>query len=198
MKVKARTSTCHPDLGSWRRSINRLAVTTQSKPQAPPIDDQLGRHAGLPGPDVRWVMQSVAGFLGADHDRLDALLADAADGGGSAEDRRADAIREFISGLRRHIAWEEEILFPAFEARTGMADAGPTAVMRMEHERIEQLLAALEIRADAGDLDGLIADLVAILGAHNGKEEMILYPWIDRELAPAEVQAIVGRMTDSA
>lgn len=147
-------------------------------------------------------MESVAGFLGADHDRLDALLADAAGGGGSAGDRGSDAIRDFISGLRCHIAWEEEILFPAFEARTGMADAGPTAVMRMEHDRIEQLLAALEIRADAdadaGDLDGLIADLVAILGAHNGKEEMILYPWIDRELAPDEVEAIVGRMTGSA
>jgi len=36
--------------------------------------------------------------------------------------------------------WEEELLFPMWEEKTGMIEDGPTPVMRFEHDQIKQLL----------------------------------------------------------
>lgn len=139
---------------------------------------------------------SVADFMSHDHDRLDALF---------EEFRRtktqdpAQARRlwdEFRSGLERHIAWEEDVLFPAFEARTGMHETGPTVVMRMEHRQIRALLDEIAQALEAGrtDTDALEQDLLQVLGVHNSKEEGILYPWIDRELSDDERQALGARL----
>lgn len=48
--------------------------------------------------------------------------------------------KKFKFGLQRHIVWEEEILYPLFEKKTGMRDGGPTFVMREEHRQIKDLL----------------------------------------------------------
>ena len=45
----------------------------------------------------------------------------------------------FQDALLHHFAMEEEVMFPAFEARTGMTQ-GPTAVMRSEHRQMTDLL----------------------------------------------------------
>jgi hemerythrin-like domain-containing protein len=42
----------------------------------------------------------------------------------------ASSWRRFDGSLRRHLTMEEEVLFPAFEAATGMFDSGPTHVRR--------------------------------------------------------------------
>src|SRR4029079_15511775 len=80
-----------------------------------------------------------------DHARLEAIE----DGAfrlyaaGDAAGARA-AWTEVDFGLRRHIRFEEEILFPEFERCSGMPrGAGPTEVMRMEHLRIGKLLEAI-------------------------------------------------------
>ena len=87
---------------------------------------------------------SIADFLGADHRRLGELWKDflqemkACDLG-----RLRSRLAEYLVGLRHHIRVEEEIFFPAFEARSGMHGAGPTAVMRHEHREIEAILERL-------------------------------------------------------
>jgi iron-sulfur cluster repair protein YtfE (RIC family) len=42
-----------------------------------------------------------------------------------------------------NLIWEENILFPLFEAKAGMRGSGPTAVMRAEHRRIGDCLEAI-------------------------------------------------------
>jgi hemerythrin-like domain-containing protein len=89
--------------------------------------------------------------------------------------------------MRRHFSREEEVLFPAFEAATGMT-SGPTAVMRMEHRQIEQLMASLQEALDRRDRDeylGVSETLLMLMQQHNAKEENILYPMADRSLAAA-------------
>ena len=49
---------------------------------------------------------------------------------------------QFDTGVRAHIAWEEEILFPPFEEKTGM---------RMEHQQIKQLLQTIEEKGSPPD-----------------------------------------------
>jgi len=126
---------------------------------------------------------SVTALLGIDHDRLDALLAESKRLLAEDPTRAAACFAAFRSGLERHIAAEEEVLFPAFEALTGVRGGGPTHVMRLEHAEIRGLLAEVGSRLERGDGErptSLLGDLTALLLAHNGKEERILYPASDR------------------
>ncbi len=103
----------------------------------------------------------------------------------------------FAYGLRRHIRFEEEILFPEFETRAGFSpEVGPTSVMRDEHREILHCLDRIE--AGIGDLaasvDSSRHSLHAVLGNHNLKEENIVYPLTDQALTAAERDALVARM----
>jgi uncharacterized protein (DUF2249 family) len=147
----------------------------------------------------RQALRGVNEALAWDHDRLEAIedralrLYAAGDGVGA----RA-AWAEFELGLRRHIRFEEDILFPAFERVTGMPPgAGPTLVMRMEHLRIGKLLEAIGTALHGGAPLPLRAELHQVLGAHNEKEELVLYPMTDQSLGAAESDALVARIQAS-
>ena len=89
------------------------------------------------------------------------------------------------------------MLFPAFEAASGMPpSAGPTAVMRAEHEEILDLLEQIAARiGDAAEsLDALRRNFHAVLGDHNLKEEHVLYPGTDELLGPEESDRLVRRI----
>jgi hemerythrin-like domain-containing protein len=144
------------------------------------------------------VLATVADYLGWDHDRLDALCERAfqARARGASDEARALAA-EFASGLRRHIGLEEELLFPEFERLAGMSPhAGPTAVMRHEHRRIEGFLATLErtIGEAGAQADEARAGLLGVLVGHNVKEEQVLYPTADRLLGDSARRALVARL----
>ena len=102
---------------------------------------------------------------------------------------RWDAGRALLADFGRdldiHFATEEEILFPAFEAATGMRE-GPTQVMRYEHDQVRNLLAQMIAAAAAEDGDefaGAAETLLVLMQQHNAKEEHILYPMCDSALS---------------
>lgn len=141
---------------------------------------------------------SVTHALSAEHHHLELLWKEAR----AALEPRATpgpAFRSFSDGLRQHIRDEEEILFPAFEERIGMnAQAGPTAVMRMEHQQLEALLMDL-----AGPFDGAAgreatlraADALSrLLGDHDAKEEDTLYPMMDRAFRPDDKVVLLAHI----
>lgn len=136
-------------------------------------------------------MGAISDFMGRDHDRLDEIFA------GLRRERDAARAKElflqFDSGLRAHIVWEEEILFPVFEDRTGMKNSGPTAVMRMEHDQIKHHLQTLKEGATQGDPGRVMDALLEVLAGHNQKEEHILYPWLDQFLSHEEASSLVER-----
>jgi regulator of cell morphogenesis and NO signaling len=104
---------------------------------------------------------------------------------------------DYSHGLQRHIRFEEELLFPLFEERTGLGPgAGPTAVMREEHAEIRQLLTRVgdEIGSPGAEAEALRRRLSYTLAEHNGKEEEILYPAIDDLLSPAESDDLVWKI----
>ena len=91
----------------------------------------------------------------------------------------------FRNALLRHLAMEEQLMFPAFEAATGMANAGPTQVMRMEHEQMRGVLDQMSAAVERGDAEELMdqGDTLSILiQQHNMKEEGMLYPMAERAL----------------
>jgi iron-sulfur cluster repair protein YtfE (RIC family) len=122
----------------------------------------------------------------ADHRQCDGLFA--AVERALAHAAWSDAGAEFgrlRDAMSRHFEAEEAILFPAFEAQTGMI-SGPTRVMRSEHEQMRELLVAAEkalAERDAEDYSGIAETLLIMLQQHNMKEENILYPMCDLHLA---------------
>ena len=141
--------------------------------------------------------ESVTGYLGWDHDRLDEVLrsVSAAVTKGRFEEAAA-SFERFESGLLRHLRLEEELIFPVFEARSGMA-SGPTDVMRDEHRHVRQALDVMRRGlqgSDAGAYEDGLRFFDSVLPDHNAKEEHILYPTLDRLLRPAERAALVSRL----
>jgi regulator of cell morphogenesis and NO signaling len=126
--------------------------------------------------------KSVTEYFEKDHDRLDNLFVN------FQKSKRQDftlAKEYFVAfkfGLQRHIIWEEEILFPLFEKQTGLVSQGPTFVMRSENRMIGEKLEAIHKKVQVADpnCDKEENELLAILSAHNDKEENVLYPAIDQ------------------
>ena len=143
-------------------------------------------------------MDTIRGLLGDHHRQCDELFA-IIEQAIEAEDwgRAAECFSRFEKSMQQHFDVEESILFPAFEARTGMA-MGPTAVMRSEHAQIRELLeaAAEAISAhDADEYSGYAETLHIMTQQHNMKEENVLYPMCDQHLG-AQSAALVGRMKE--
>jgi len=135
-------------------------------------------------------------FLTAVHRDCDALFAQAENAADAGDrDTAGAAFAAFETALAHHLSIEERVLFPAFEARSGMA-GGPTAVMRMEHEQMRAMLAQMQqALADAAldDFLGLAETLHIVIQQHNIKEEQMLYPLCDDTLAD-HAAALLERM----
>lgn len=109
-----------------------------------------------------------------------------------------DSFKRFLTGLKRHIVWEEQLLFPVWERKSGMTGGGPTQVMRLEHRRIADLLNAIHEKIQAGDIgtEEEERQLVELLSSHNMKEERILYPAIDQIVSGEERAGLFQAMKD--
>ncbi|HET6899322.1 MAG TPA: hemerythrin domain-containing protein [Vicinamibacteria bacterium] len=143
-------------------------------------------------------LREVTEALVWDHARLDALE-------GAAFEARArghlmqarEIFTDFAHGLRRHIEFEEALLFPAFDTRCRLEGcAGPSEMMRAEHRAILCLLAVMEREIDDDDapIELSRAELRRIQRDHDLKEERILYPALDRMLDEEEGDEMVARI----
>ena len=139
---------------------------------------------------------TISHYYAADHDQLDELFGRFQSSTKSDRSMARHLFAEFMAGLERHSAWEEDLLFPLFEAHTGMRTAGPTAVMRDEHRQIKHFLELIDSKLQGADsaTDEDEAGLLEILAAHNSKEEHILYPAIDQQVSVRERDGVFVRM----
>lgn len=123
--------------------------------------------------------------LTADHrhgDELFAAAAQAAERGDWVGCR--ERCGEFERTLKHHLAIEEQVLFPVFEQATGIS-AGPTRVMRHEHQEMLALLDRIAAAIAACDAPGFrlaAQPFTALMKLHSAKEENVLYPLIDKAL----------------
>ena len=135
------------------------------------------------------------------HKHCDEIFADAEEACGKGDwIGGAKAYAAFAGQLETHFLSEEELLFPAFEAATGMV-SGPTEVMRGEHRQMRELLAQMRQALDDRDSDGFSGTaetLLIMMQQHNMKEENILYPMCDNALGASEVGASIARRLEGA
>jgi iron-sulfur cluster repair protein YtfE (RIC family) len=136
-------------------------------------------------------------FMDTDHRRIDRLIELFSAHKGSDLTQATALLTRARATLLRHIRWEEELLFPAFEDKTRLRETGPTVIMRQEHVRIkaamEQIAGVLEAGASAG-LEAAEQELAGVLAVHNRKEETILYPMINKSLSASERSKLLDKM----
>lgn len=138
-------------------------------------------------------METIREYLGADHKRCDDLFVRAETSASQRQWQEAiEYFQDFHDGLERHLQMEETILFPEFERITGNA-AGPTGMMRIEHQQMrlvtERMSYALG-RRDEDDFLGHAETLNILMQQHNLKEENILYPMIDKVLQQGRAELL--------
>jgi len=130
-------------------------------------------------------METISRHLGTDHKRCDDFFAQAETAVAATRWTDAEmAMNAFVEALEQHFAMEEQVLFPAFEEAVGSRE-GPTAVMRMEHRQMREVISAMNECLGARDADGFLGyseTLNTLMQQHNMKEESILYPMTDRVL----------------
>ena len=140
-------------------------------------------------------MESLSDVFCQDHERLDASLKAARQSAqsGAAGAARA-AFAEFRSGIERHMAVEEAVLFPAYEARHG-ADNPLTSTLRKGHGDLKVFFSEMgeSLAEDDAEEFLALADTVGqILLHHDRKEEEELYPVVAQWLADGGREAIAG------
>lgn len=141
-------------------------------------------------------MTTISDFLAPDHKRCDELFAAAESAASRGEwDAAAKAFIDFRDALHHHFAMEEDVMFPAFENRTGMRQ-GPTAVMRNEHRQMKDLLDQLGHAMETTDGAAFLGDadtLLILMQQHNVKEEQMLYRMADQALL-SDLPQLLERM----
>jgi iron-sulfur cluster repair protein YtfE (RIC family) len=141
---------------------------------------------------------TISTYYERDHDRLDELFTTFQRLKRSDFAKAMEAFKEFKVGLQRHIVWEEDLLFPLWEEKTGMSEGGPTFVMRAEHRQIGALIEAIhdKVAAQSPDSDQEEQALMNVLNSHNMKEERVLYPSIDQVTTEGERALVYRQMQD--
>ena len=131
-------------------------------------------------------MNTILDFLGSDHRACDDLFASAEEAVGKKNWGGAHLLfDQFRAAMEHHLSMEENVLFPAFEAKTG-SRMGPTQVMRIEHEQMRELMQEMAHAVAKTDYEGYLGlseTLNMLMQQHNLKEENMLYPISDQVLA---------------
>lgn len=140
-------------------------------------------------------MGAIADYFAAEHRDCDEVFAAAEEAAQAGDPAGCRArFQQFQVAMEDHFRKEEEILFPAFEAASGIV-MGPTRVMRLEHQQMRETLAEMSDALAGDDLEeflGQAETLLILMQQHNIKEEQMLYPMCDRALGDA-----VGTVLDA-
>jgi hypothetical protein len=125
-------------------------------------------------------------FFAADHRRLDAALSRSIAGTGPVD---LDAFGEFRAGILRHIGMEEKVLFAAAREARGGEPLPIAARLRIDHGAIAALLVPTPTRP-------IVAQLLAVLGPHNRREENAggVYDACDDALGTAAAERLVAEL----
>lgn len=89
------------------------------------------------------------------------------------------------AALETHAHLEDELLFSALEPHLGQG--GPLAMMRMEHQQIEEGLARLPGLGELVPARQLLLQVVQVARGHFAKEEQVLYPMAQQALGDAKL-----------
>ena len=135
-------------------------------------------------------------FFSVDHERLDFLFRMYREHKKHEPYKAILIFEKFAEGLKKHIEWEEELLFPAYDrAISATQQQSPTHAMCQEHQEITWLLdKVLDFIKKKQPCEVLEKELTELLLLHNEKEEQVLYIKCDREISDNTLTNILLEM----
>ncbi len=98
------------------------------------------------------------------------------------------------SALATHAKLEEELLFRALDPHIG--EMGPLAMMRAEHEQIEEALAQIPGFADLAETQQQLLRVVEVARQHFAKEEQILFKLSSESLGDEMLRDLGGKWAE--
>jgi hemerythrin-like domain-containing protein len=141
-------------------------------------------------------MAILSSYMKADHRACDEAFANMENEVSDENWTNATKLFEaFASDLNHHFNMEEEVMFPAFEAREA-GHCNPTPVMIMEHTQMRNVLKQLREDLEAKNKEhffGLSETLMMTMQQHNMKEEQMLYTMAEQHLG-TQGKVIVEKM----
>jgi hemerythrin-like domain-containing protein len=140
-------------------------------------------------------VNNIKEYLANDHRRCDDLFAQMEAKANSSLADTKELTEAFVADMERHFQREERVVFPEFEAKTGMLN-GPTEMMRQEHAQMRNLMQQFFEAIEEDNKDkffGIAETLMILLQQHNMKEEQMLYALMQQHLS-AEAEHIIGMM----
>lgn len=142
--------------------------------------------------------ETITTFLTKDHRDCDEEFANLENTVASGDWNESQKVfAKFHSDIQHHFNMEEKVMFPSFEAKTGM-QGGPTQMMRMEHAQMLQVLEQMKDDIENKDKEhffGLSETLMMLIQQHNMKEEQMLYRMADQHLSD-DLSTVVTQMKE--
>lgn len=124
-------------------------------------------------------MNNTDNWLAHDHSLYEDLLSQCQDAAEIQDWGTVDlAFNELVTHLKRHMALEEEVLYPAYES-TPHAPQGPTTALREEHSNIIHLIRDMVRVIKSRDPEHVLECLAHLenrMIMHHEKEEDIFLP----------------------
>lgn len=132
--------------------------------------------------------RTLSSMFDEDHERLEALFKSFQTLKRTDFPKAEIAFLDFKTGLKRHVALEEDVMFPLWERKSGMTGGGPTIVMRREHQEIGDCLESLSRKIQTQNLETDHEEeiLLDLLDRHNMSEEEVLYLEMDHMISAEE------------
>jgi iron-sulfur cluster repair protein YtfE (RIC family) len=124
-------------------------------------------------------MSGTDNWLEHEHSQYEDLLCQCQDAVESEQWGTVDRLFEqLVSSLKRHMALEEEVLYPAYET-TAHAPQGPTRALREEHDQLVRLVSDMARVIKSRGSEHVLECLVHLerqMIKHHEKEEDIFLP----------------------
>lgn len=121
-------------------------------------------------------IREITAFFLQDQERLNLLLEASAKA--ESEERAQKLYMAFRTGLKRHIQWEERLLYPVYEQVRSGLHLSPTGALLADHRKLVSLMdeaLVYDFPARAPQINAL----KALLNPHNQREARMIYPTVD-------------------
>lgn len=131
------------------------------------------------GDSYGWLIHDHSEFETSLHEFVDAVEQE-------AWAQANDFFKQLVTGLKAHMAMEEEVLYPAYESHPDLPQE-PVVALREEHDNIVRLVRDLARIIKSRDSEHILQSVLPLdqaLISHHEKEEDIFLPMAGRFLLP--------------
>jgi iron-sulfur cluster repair protein YtfE (RIC family) len=135
-------------------------------------------------------MKDVLKIMDRDHEELADMFTQFILNVNSNSEKSINIFSRLKQHLLKHFQWEEKVLFPLFEERTGTSGLDTIFVLKNEHLQINTMfISKIELmlsESNYPEIALLAVGLEEMLSMHRQYENDIFYPWFDDSLDEAE------------